>query len=229
MTSEPRSGLEERPLLASHPVAWRIALVLWVVGGSTFLALAVPATSQLVQQVDDAVWELAVSWEQDAFVAVAKVFDIVGSSWITAPLIVIVAIVLATRRRWEAFWFWALAMAASQALIGPVKNLYERARPPLPLVETSSFSFPSGHAVAGAAIAVSLVIVLVPAGPKRRNLEIVAAVFAVLMAMSRVYLRAHWLSDVAAGASLGIAVAISAAAVVHWLDDRRARHDSGAG
>ena len=112
-------------------------------------------------------------------------------------------------------------MAASQALIGPVKNLYERARPPFPLVETTSFSFPSGHAVAGAAIAVSLVIVLIPAGPKRRNLEIVAAGFAALMAMSRVYLRAHWLSDVGAGASLGIAVAISAATVVHWLDERR--------
>jgi undecaprenyl-diphosphatase len=108
-------------------------------------------------------------------------------------------------------------------LIGPFKNLYERARPPLPLVETSSFSFPSGHAVAGAAVAVALVIVLVPAGPKRRNLEIAAAAFAVLMAMSRVYLRAHWLSDVAAGASLGIAVAITSATVVHWLHDRHLR------
>jgi undecaprenyl-diphosphatase len=112
-------------------------------------------------------------------------------------------------------------MLGSQLLIGPVKNLYERARPPAPLVETSGFSFPSGHAVAGAAIAVALVIVLVPAGTRRRNLEMLAAAFAVLMASSRVYLRAHWLSDALGGAALGAAVVIGAALFVHWIDGRR--------
>jgi undecaprenyl-diphosphatase len=89
------------------------------------------------------------------------------------------------------------------------------------LVETTSWSFPSGHSVAGATIAIAAVIVLVPAGPKRRNLEMLAAAFAVVMALSRVYLRAHWLSDVAAGAALGAAIAIGAAALLHWIDDRR--------
>ncbi len=50
-----------------------------------------------------------------------------------------------------------------------------------------------------------------------------AAAFAVLMALSRVYLRAHWLSDAAGGAALGAAVAIGAAALVHWLDGIRAK------
>jgi undecaprenyl-diphosphatase len=127
------------------------------------------------------------------------------------------------RRRWEALAFWFLAMVGSQLLIGPMKNLYERARPPFPLVETSGFSFPSGHAVAGAAIAVSLVIVLVPAGTKRRNLEMLAAAFAVVMALSRVYLRAHWLSDALGGAALGAAVAIAAALLVHRIEARRDR------
>lgn len=91
----------------------------------------------------------------------------------------------------------------------------------MPLVETTGYSFPSGHAVAGAAVAVALVIVLVPAGPKRRNLEILAAAFAILMALSRVYLRAHWLSDTLSGAALGAGVAIGAAALVHFVDQRR--------
>ena len=75
--------------------------------------------------------------------------------------------------------------------------------------------------MAGAAIALAAVIVLVSAGPKRRNLEMLAAAFAVAMALSRVYLRAHWLSDVAAGAALGAAVAIGCAAAMHYIDDRR--------
>jgi undecaprenyl-diphosphatase len=112
-------------------------------------------------------------------------------------------------------------MALSQILIGPVKNLYMRVRPPLPLVETTSWSFPSGHSVATATIAIAAVIVLVRAGPKRRNLEMLAAAFAVVMALSRVYLRAHWLTDVAAGVALGAAVAILCAAVMHRIDDHR--------
>ena len=128
---------------------------------------------------------------------------------------------LLVRRRWEALTFWVSAMAVSQVLIGPLKALYGRERPPLPLVETSAASFPSGHSVAGAAIAVALVIVLVPAGPRRRVLELAAVIAATAMAMSRVYLRAHWLSDVVAGAALGAAISIVAAVVVHRIDDRR--------
>ena len=222
MSAEPKRRLDDRPLLRDHPLAFRVSLLLWALGGFVFAALAIPFLADAVQSVDNRIYDLMVDLEASALVGVAKALDFIGSTWVTAPVMVIVAAFLLVRRRWEALIFWALAMAGSQLLIGPVKNLYERARPPIPLVETTGFSFPSGHSVAGAAIAVALVIVLVPAGPRRRNLEMLAAAFAVVMAMSRVYLRAHWLSDVAGGAALGAAVVIAAAALVHWVDDRRA-------
>ena len=220
---QPQRRLEDRPLLHDHPVALRMALGLWVFGNLLFVALAVPALADIVQDVDDAVHRAVVEAEWSPLVGLARVLDFIGSTWVTAPIMVLVAAYLAWRTRWEALISWVAAMAASQLLIGPVKEIYERVRPPLPLVETSGFSFPSGHSVAGAAIAVALVIVLVPAGPKRRNLEMLAAAFAVTMAMSRVYLRAHWLSDVAAGVALGAAVAVAAAAIVHWADERTHR------
>jgi membrane-associated phospholipid phosphatase len=223
VTPETPRRLEERPLLQDHPGAFRLTLVLWVLGLFVFIALAIPALADLVQGVDDRVYELAVDLESSVVVAPAKALDFIGSTWVTAPVMILVGVFLAFRRRWEALAFWFLAMVGSQLLIGPMKNLYERARPPLPLVETSGFSFPSGHAVAGAAIAVSLVIVLVPAGTKRRNLEMLAAAFAVAMALSRVYLRAHWLSDALGGAALGAAVAIAAALLVHRIEARRNR------
>ena len=226
MTAEPPKAtptgrLQRQPLLHDHPVAWRIALLLWAVSAFLFLALAIPPLADAVQAVDDAIYDWAVTTEFEPAVTAAKVLDFVGSVWVTLPIILLIAAWLAWRRRWEAFLSWTLAMVVSQLLIGPVKDLYARPRPPMPLVETSSFAFPSGHSVAGAAIAIAAVIVLVPAGPKRRNLEMLAAAFAVVMALSRVYLRAHWLSDVAAGAALGAAIAIGAAALMHWIDDRR--------
>lgn len=220
-TATPPGRLQQHPLVHDHPVALRTAAVLWILSALLFVALAIPPLADVVQSFDDVAYRWMVRVEVDPAVAVAKVLDFVGSTWVTAPIMVAVGGWLAWRRRWEAFLTWLVVMVLSQLAIGPVKDLYMRARPPMSLVETTSWSFPSGHAVAGAAIAVAAVIVLVPAGPRRRNLELMAGAFAVLMAMSRVYLRAHWFSDVAAGAALGAALAIGVAALMHRIDDRR--------
>ena len=223
MASSPRrrSPLQPEALLHDHPATLRATLVLWALSAFLFIALAIPLLADIVQSVDDAMFDAMVWAEWPPVVALARVLDAVGTVWVTLPIIVAVGAWLAWRRRWNALASWVLAMIVSQLFIGPVKDLYERVRPPDSLVETTSWSFPSGHSVVGAAIAISLVIVLVRPGPQRRNLEILAAAFAVVMALSRVYLRAHWLTDVAAGAALGAAVAIGAAALVHLIDDRR--------
>lgn len=213
--------LQSDPLLHDHPLAMRVAGVLWILSALLFLALAVPAFADRVQSVDDTIHRWAVSAEWDPAVYGAKALGFIGSVWVTWPLMIGIAAWLVWRRRWEAFAMWISAMAISQVLIGPMKNLYERTRPSLSLVETTGWSFPSGHAVAGAAIAIAAVIVLVTAGSKRRNLELLAAAFALVMAISRVYLRAHWLSDAAAGLALGAAIAIGSAAVVHRIDEHR--------
>jgi undecaprenyl-diphosphatase len=217
--------LQSHPLLLDHPVATRIALGLWAFSALLFLAIAFPALREAVQVVDDAVHRWVLSAEWGPAVVTAQILDFIGTAWVVWPLMAAVAGWLAWRRRWEALLSWVVTMIVSQLMVGPVKDLYMRPRPTMSLAETSSWSFPSGHSVVGAAIAVAAVIVLVPAGPKRRNLEIVAAGFAVVMALSRVYLRAHWLSDVAAGAALGAAIAIGTAALIHRIDDHRRGRD----
>ena len=227
MTIEPeperRASLDDpthNPLLEGHRVPLTIAIVLWLLAGSLFIALAVPGLDDVVQSVDDGVHSIAVDLESELAADLATGLDFAGSVWITWPIILLIAAFLGWRRRWEALIYWVLAMSLSQLAIGPVKALYGRARPPMPLVVTSGDSFPSGHAVAVAAIAVGLVIVLLPAGARRRMWELGAAAVATTMALSRVYLRAHWLSDVVAGAALGAALAIGTAVVVHRAGER---------
>jgi undecaprenyl-diphosphatase len=217
--------LQSHPLLLDHPVATRIALGLWAFSAILFLAIAFPALREAVQVVDDAVHRWVISAEWGPAVVTAQILDFIGTAWVVWPLMAAVAGWLAWLCRWEALLSWVVTMIVSQLMVGPVKDLYMRPRPTMSLAETSSWSFPSGHSVVGAAIAIAAVIVLVPAGPKRRNLEMVAAGFAVVMALSRVYLRAHWLSDVTAGAALGAAIAIGAAALIHRIDDRRRDRD----
>jgi len=105
-------------------------------------------------------------------------------------------------------------VASSEYLIGALKAAYARSRPSHALVATSGFSFPSWHAVASAVTAVGLVIVLTGPGPQRWVWQLRAVTFAFVMALSRVYLDAHWLSDVVAGALLGGGLAIGGPALL---------------
>jgi membrane-associated phospholipid phosphatase len=169
-------------------------------------------------------FDLSVSrWMDDVrngvLTLLARFLNVLGGGMVTIPLRVAVAVWLAFRRRWRAFAMWVITWAAAELILSAAKTFFHRGRPPLPLVDVVGFSFPSGHAVAGAATAVALVLVLLPAGPARRRWEFVAIGFAFVMALSRVYLGAHWFSDVVAGVLLGAGVALGSAGLVTEVRD----------
>jgi undecaprenyl-diphosphatase len=139
---------------------------------------------------------------------VADTLSFVGGAWVTWTLRVLACGVLAIRRHWLSLSAFALAVASSEVLIGTLKAAYDRHRPPGGLIATHGASFPSGHAVAAAVTAIGIVLALLPPGRARRRWVACAVGFVVAMALSRVYLRAHWLSDAAAGALLGAGLAL---------------------
>jgi membrane-associated phospholipid phosphatase len=144
----------------------------------------------------------------------AKALNFIGSGIVTIPLRIVVALYLAFRRQWRYFAAWVLTWAVAEIGLELAKQWFRRMRPPLELVPTSGFSFPSGHAVATASIAVALVLAFQHAGPQRRKWEVAAAGAAFVMALSRVYLNAHWFSDVVAGVLLGTGIALGATALI---------------
>ncbi len=184
------------------------------------LLVALPATRPAVQAVDDAVWDVAGDVRNDPTTVVAVGLSWLGSGAVNWPLRVAAIALLAWRRHWLRLAAFALAVLSSELLIGPVKAAYGRDRPPGSLIETSAAAFPSGHAIAGAVTAVGLVLVLARPGPSRWRWEVRAVAFAGLMALSRVYLRAHWLSDTVAGALLGAGLALGWPALLMALRSR---------
>jgi undecaprenyl-diphosphatase len=130
----------------------------------------------------------------------------------------VVSVYLVARRWWRKATAFVLTWILSEVALTALKLYFHRARPPDPLVMTKGFSFPSGHAVAGAAVAVGIVLAFFPAG-ERRRWEWAAAGFAFVMAFSRVYLNAHWFSDVVVGILLGSGIAIAAAVLVTEVRD----------
>jgi membrane-associated phospholipid phosphatase len=190
-------------------------------GAVVGLLVALPATRPAVESVDGAVWRGAVAVQNDPATAVADALSWLGSPLVNWPLRALALLLLAWRRHWVRLAAFALAVVTSELLIGPVKALYDRPRPLSPLIETTAASFPSGHAVASAVTAVGLVLVLAEPGRKRWRWEVYAVAFAGMMALSRVYLRAHWLSDTVAGALVGAGVALGWPALLMTVRERR--------
>lgn len=193
-----------------------------LLGGAAALGalVAVPATFDAVQAVDEAVWRLARDTRNGPSTAIAEAFSHIGGVRINWSLRIAAAVLLLVRRRYLQLTAFALAVLTSELLIGTLKAAYDRPRPPGSLVGTTAASFPSGHAIAGAVTAVGLVVVLLPPGSARWRWEVRAVIFAFLMALSRVYLRAHWLSDSVAGALLGGGLALGWPALLQTLRHR---------
>jgi membrane-associated phospholipid phosphatase len=185
------------------------------------LLYVLPATRPEVQAMDDAVWRFARSVENPPATAVALVLSLLGSGAVNWPLRILAMLLLAWRRHWMRLAAFALAVITSELLIGWMKAAVDRPRPPDSLIATTGAAFPSGHAIATAVTAVGLVLVLAPPGPKRWRWEVNAVIFTSVMALSRVYLRAHWLTDTVAGALLGAGLALGWPALLMALRHRR--------
>lgn len=87
-----------------------------------------------------------------------------------------------------------------------LKRLVERERPSvMPLSEASSWSFPSGHAAASAACwaAIALVTARHWGRRGRTGAALAAMLITIAVAVSRVLLGVHWVTDVIAGVAVG--------------------------
>lgn len=104
--------------------------------------------------------------------------------------------------RWPAAFFLA-ASAASALVVQLLKAGFGRARPAEILVTADPGSFPSGHTANAATIAVVLGLLF-----PRAWVWVAGALYTVLMALSRTYLGAHWLTDTLGGLLVGTGVAL---------------------
>jgi undecaprenyl-diphosphatase len=135
-------------------------------------------------------------------------------------------LVLARMREW--FWILTLVLSVGGGLLLnlALKQVYERARPQFedPLITLGTYSFPSGH-TAGAVVLYGVLAAFLVSrlhDGRWRAVCVAGAVSAVmLVAFSRIYLGAHYLSDVAAAICSSTAWLVLCLSAVHGLVRRR--------
>jgi undecaprenyl-diphosphatase len=143
-----------------------------------------------------------------ALTALARVFNALGRGLGVALSVAAVGVVLGLARRWSALLVFLTAEALSTLSSTSLKALVGRERPPDGLVHPVSSSFPSGHATYAGTTCVALVLLFTAPGLRRRWWWTLAALGIAGMAWSRTYLQVHWLSDVVAGALLGVGISL---------------------
>lgn len=124
---------------------------------------------------------------------------------LVVPIGLVILLVL-LRRPWGAL-FSLVAAAASAGVVQLLKSLFARARPEDILVTADFGSFPSGH-VANAATIATTFILLFGLVKGRGIVWMLGIAWVVMMALSRTYLGAHWVTDTLGGALIGSAVAV---------------------
>ena len=212
-----RARRGEHALLATPRRDVAVVVGLAVATAAIFVLMALAGPRATISRWDRHFLHTMVTIRGPVLTAIAKVFNFIGLSFVTLPIRLLIAGFLAFRRRWWHVAAFVSAIVVSEVFIGTLKGVYDRVRPPGSLVATSGASFPSGHAVAASVTAVAAVIALFPEGPGRYAWGAAAAAFSGLMALSRAYLAAHWLSDAIAGVLLGTSCALVMALVVHFI------------
>lgn len=153
--------------------------------------------------------------------AFARGLSTIGSPLVLGAAGVLVTLLLLLRSGREALIF-GLSAGGAAGLMLAGKAFFGRVRPDLypHLVNETSASFPSGHAVGGMAFFLALFLsVRRQAGPVWQGLAAWGVALAVLIGASRPYLQVHYPSDVLAGWAFGAAWVLSA----HLLLGQRRR------
>lgn len=168
----------------------------------------VTSGSSVVTPGDNVAEDIAREINTSAVTTLAKVITVFGSWPLVTAIVVLGTAGLAYARHVRDAVVLAVGFGLTQAGIYITKAAVERPRPADPLVDVSGWSFPSAHAATAVAYVV-LGVMIARALPNltwRVALIVGTAVLTVLVGLTRIYLRAHYWSDVAAGWCLGLAI-----------------------
>jgi undecaprenyl-diphosphatase len=138
-----------------------------------------------------------------------QITDLGGSQtvWLVT---VAAALALIAFRHWHGAIALLVAVASTQLVVDVLKLTVGRPRPDHAVADTSGFSFPSAHSATSMAVYATLTLLAARAvsGRLRVMVAVAGGVVVVAIGLTRVYLGAHYPTDVLAGWLTGAVVVL---------------------
>jgi len=197
------SRIRDYAPLAAIVLAGAIATV-WIGDGFIDLAESVHAKNPQVQRIDAESHRWAVQHRQPDATLFFTIMTIIGGPSGLAVLVAVIVVALIVTKRWRWIAYLAVTSGGGALLNLELKRFFARARPDVAemLRRAHGYSFPSGHAMGSTVVfsALSYLAFRYAAQWRWKSAAIaLAATLIASVALSRVYLGAHWISDVGAG------------------------------
>lgn len=176
-----------------------------------FGAIAVLMVSGMFQELDN---QIILSFENIRLPFLNDVMLTLtdfGISALLVPIMLIFSVVLFMYKRYHSIMLLFLLYIAEKTVNHELKGLFARERPAFDhLVNETYYSFPSGHSMNAATIypfIAYLFIEMVPWLKKRQKaVYMVTGCYVLMIGISRMYIGVHYVTDVAGGFAIGLAL-----------------------
>jgi membrane protein DedA with SNARE-associated domain/membrane-associated phospholipid phosphatase len=196
-------------------------LAVAAVGSFAYVGLIIVLQDMSSTPGDVRAFDIVDELQRSTLTDVAKVVTAFGTLPATGLAVLFTSAFLAARRRGIEAAALVSGLVLTYAAVQITKAAVDRPRPSGSLVDTAGAAYPSAHAAYSIAW-VAIAVVLARTGPspsRTAALLISSLVLAGLIGLSRIYLRAHYLSDVLGGWGLAATVfavcAIAGLVVAH--------------
>ena len=217
---------------ASFPIL--LVVIGIVLAGLFIFAFSEIAEGLLGSQVkafDAAIIDMLKSIESDTLDQFMLFITELGSVWFVTTLSIITILFLwfKAKDKWGILFF-VLAVGVGGLLTRFLKSFYERGRPSInPEIDAIGYSFPSGHSMGSVIVYGFIIYLVIRSGlshAAKWAASVVSALLFLLIGLSRIYLGAHFPTDVLAGQLAGgfwLIVCILALEWVEWQSSNDVR------
>lgn len=199
----------------------QVRLILGKTAAVVLLAIALAEFSLLTRldvELTRTIHGLTVGWLTDLVSTLSEL----GGSTTVMLVTAVAALALGALRHWQGAVALGLAVLGTQVAVAAAKALVERPRPAdgMAVIDPSGWSFPSAHSASTVALYVMLAVIATDLWRGRLRPAVafgVAGTVVVLVGLSRVYLGAHYPTDVLAGWLVGGALVVASWALCSRL------------
>ena len=193
---------------------------IWIGGMSLLILIGLFIGYPYLTALDNGVMTLVQEHRQPALDEIAVTLTLIGEFRNMLLFSALLVILLLLCKQWRQAVFAGATMLITAMANTGTKYFFARVRPEVLSDPLTTYSMPSGHASGAFALFLTLGVLAGRGQPPRMRLTwlLIACIPAFSIALSRVYLGAHWPTDILAGAMLASCVC----AAMLWSNQRQA-------